>query len=594
MPIKNFGRNLATVYSAELEGVDAKLIEVEIDINVGIHSFNLVGLADKALNEARERVNSALKNSGVKPPNRENRKITINLAPADFKKAGSQYDLAIAIGYLLATKQMQRFDAADKIFLGELALDGRLRAVNGALNIAEMAGKRGFKYLFLPAENAGEAAAIRAMKIIPLENLQDAIAILEGRGPARSVRATTIGLTSDSSNTDLPDSNAEIDLDVDMGGDININPTAEADATIPMSAEMQSASILSGDKLHVTNRNAAPDFSDIKGQENAKRALMIAAAGGHNLLMTGPPGVGKSFLAHAFAGILPDLELDEAIEVTKIWSAVGLRPDGLIRERPFRAPHQTTTMIALIGGGANPKPGEISLANRGVLFLDEIPEFQKSALEALRQPMESGFINVSRAKSTLKFPAKFTLIAAMNPCPCGYYGDKEKACTCAAYEVIKYQKKISGPLLDRIDLQIKLGRVKIEELRKGEWGDPMAIAQQSAHIKKIVERARAIQRERFSKESSGADVEIKNRSSAVAKTNSEMTAREIQTAAQFDHTAEKFLETLDKSQLSPRGYYRLLKVARTIADLEEKKVCECRSSCGSIQLSAERGNINLD
>jgi magnesium chelatase family protein len=499
-------KNLATVYSAELEGIDAKLIEVEIDINVGIHSFNLVGLADKALNEARERVNSALKNSGVKPPNRENRKITINLAPADFKKAGSQYDLAIAIGYLVATKQMQKFDTADKIFLGELALDGRLRAVNGVLNIAQMASERGFKYLFLPAENASEAAAIREIKIIPLENLQDAIAILEKRKPTRVVAF-----------------------------EFNMTQSTVASA--------------------MARNNPIPDFSEIKGQENAKRALTIAAAGGHNLIMTGSPGVGKSFLARAFAGILPTLALNEAIEVTKIWSAAGLRPDELICERPFRAPHQTASTTALVGGGSDPRPGEISLAHRGVLFLDEIPEFKKEALEALRQPMESGFINVSRAKSTLAFPAQFILIAAMNPCPCGYYGDIEKECKCSAHEVIKYQKRISGPLLDRIDLQIKLGRIKIEELQKGERGTA-----QSELIKQSVERARALQHQRF--ETLGGNS---------AKTNSEMTPRETQTMAKLDHAAEKLLETFDQSHLSPRGYYRLLKVARTIADLEDKE-----------------------
>lgn len=491
-------KNLATVYSAELEGVNAKLIEVEIDINVGIHSFNLVGLADKALNEAKERVNSAIKNSGVKPPNRENRKITINLAPADVKKTGSQYDLAIAIGYLLATKQIQNFDTHDKLFLGELALDGRLRAMNGALNIAQMASERGFKYVFVPIENANEAAAIAGLKIVPVANLLEAIAVLENR---------------------------------------------------------KSASAITFQQPGKSDARTIPDFSEIKGQAIAKRALTIAAAGGHNILMSGPPGVGKSFLACAFAGILPALELDEAIEVTKIWSAAGLRPDGLIRERPFRAPHQTASTLALVGGGAEPKPGEISLAHCGVLFLDEIPEFQKSALEALRQPMESGFIHLSRAKTNLVFPAKFILVAAMNPCPCGYYGDPEKECRCAAYEIIRYQKKISGPLLDRIDLQVKAGRIKVEALRKGD-GD----AGETDLIKKLVERARGIQRERFA-----------DGNKSIGKTNSEMSSREIQQMAHFDRAAENFLKTLDRSRISPRGYYRLLKVARTIADLEEKE-----------------------
>jgi magnesium chelatase family protein len=407
-------RNLATVYSAELEGIDARLIEVEVDINVGIHSFNLVGLADKALNEAKERVNSALKNSGVKPPNRENRKITINLAPADIRKTGSQYDLAIAIGYLLATKQIMPFQTSSRIFLGELALDGRLRPINGALNVAQMAAERGFKFLFLPAENADEAVVIKNITIVPIENLQEAVAILEMR--------KGIGIIADT-------------------------PHKEA----------------------APGHDATPDFSDIKSQSNAKRALTIAAAGGHNLSMIGPPGVGKSFLARAFGGILPDLTLNESIEVTRVWSAAGLRPGGLMLERPFRAPHQTASAIALVGGGQEPRPGEISLAHRGVLFLDEIPEFQKNALEALRQPMEAGAINIVRAKHALIFPAKFILIAAMNPCPCGYYGDPERECRCSAYEVIKYQKKISGPLLDRIDLQVRVGRVKIEELRGKEY-----------------------------------------------------------------------------------------------------------------------------
>ncbi len=487
-------KNLARVYSAELEGIKAKLIEVEVDLNVGLHAFNIVGLADKALNEAKERVNSALKNSGVKPPNRENRKITINLAPADVKKTGSQYDLAIALGYLLATQQVKEFDAKNKMFVGELALDGRLRPVNGALNIAEMAEKHGFEYLLLPKQNANEAAVITSVKVIPIETLQDAIDFLEGR--------------------------KEILQEF-------FNPV-------------------------VAHETLAPDFSEIKSQENAKRALTIAAAGGHNLLMIGPPGVGKSLLAQALVGILPKLSLEEAIEITKIYSAAGLAPRGLMRDRPFRAPHQTASVVAVIGGGSDPKPGEISLAHRGILFLDEVPEFQKNILEALRQPMESGTVHVARAKSSLIFPAKFSLVAAMNPCPCGYYGDPEKECRCGAYEVIRYQKKISGPLLDRIDLQIKVQRVKIADLRENK-----EVVQMSPGIKTHVEHARKIQAERFNK--------------LKIKTNSEMSSRQTEEMVKFETGAEEFLATLDKSRLSPRGYYRLLKTALTIADLEEKE-----------------------
>lgn len=508
-------KNLATVYSAELEGVEAKLIEVEIDLNVGIHAFNIVGLADKALNEAKERVNSALKNSGANPPNRQNRKITINLAPADVKKAGSQYDLAIALGYLLATKQMQRFESEDKIFLGELALDGRLRPINGALNVAQMAGERGFKYLFVPTENANEAAAIKAMRIIPVESLREAIDILETKRPLLATHFEAKNSASDKAN----------------------------------GAERASGA------------SGIPDFSEIIGQEHAKRALTIAASGLHNILLTGPPGVGKSFLARALGGILPELELDEAIEITKIWSAAGLRPGGLIRERPFRAPHQTASSTAIVGGGPDPKPGEISLAHRGILFLDEMPEFQKGVLEALRQPMESGSITISRTKGTLVFPAKFTLVAAMNPCPCGYYGDPEKACKCSAYEVIKYQKRISGPLLDRIDLQIKVGRVKMGDLRNEKQGEL-----KNEILKEEVERARAAQRKRFNSNSS------RSNGLAVSKTNSEMTSRETDRFVRFEPAAERLLRTLDKSNISPRGYYRLLKVARTIADLAEAEL----------------------
>ena len=312
-------KNLAKIYSAELEGVDAKLIEVEVDINSGVHSFNIVGLPDKSLNEAKERVNSALKNSGIKPPNRENRKITVNLAPADLKKNGSHYDLAIALGYLLATQQIGDFDSRHIIFLGELALDGRLRPINGALSIAQLAVRLGFHQLFLPTHNANEAAAIENVEIIPIKELREVIDVLEKKKEILPFQWHPLKSTASS----------------------------------------------------------YPNFSEIKSQGHAKRAMIVAAAGGHNMIMIGSPGVGKSLISQTLGSILPEMERREAIEVTKIWSAAGLSPGGLITNRPFRSPHQTASQSALIGGGSDPKPGEISLAHCGVLFLDEIPEFQK-------------------------------------------------------------------------------------------------------------------------------------------------------------------------------------------------------------------------
>lgn len=491
--------NLAKTFAAELEGVNAKLIEVEVDLHVGLHAFNIVGLADKALSEAKERVNSALKNTGLKPPNRENRKITVNLAPADIKKTGSHYDLAIAIGYLLATKQIKEFDSSDKIFVGELALNGTLRPINGALSIAELTKNLGFKFMVLPDKNKIEAGIIQGITVLPAHNLRQVINILEG---SEAVPA-------------------------------------------PASAPPE------------TNEAFQVSLSSVKGQANAKRALIIAASGGHNLLFVGSPGTGKSLLAEAMISILPKLTLQEAIDITKIWSAAGLGGEGLVRKRPFRSPHHSATTIAIIGGGSNPKPGEISLAHRGVLFLDELPEFGRDILESLRQPLERGEVHIARAKTSLVFPAKFTLLAAMNPCPCGYFGDNEKECRCSANEVFRYQKRISGPLLDRIDLQITVPRIPIDSLREKR----VAVSKdEDQKIRDVIDKTRLIQLARFKKHG------------LTILTNSEMSSEDCDVLIQLNYEAEEFLKTAIKgAYLSARSYYRILKTAQTIADLSESK-----------------------
>ena len=500
---------LATVLSSAMLGIDAYIVKVEVDVSGGMPAFSTVGLPDNAIKESRDRVTAAIKNSGFYfPPTR----ITANLAPADIRKAGSAFDLPIALGVMGATNQVNLARLENAIILGELALDGSIRGIQGGLPIAIAAKENGIQDLILPAENAKEAAIVEGVNVYPVTSLAEAAAFL----------------------------NSEKEI-----------------APEPHTLSTHG---------HKAQPDALLDLLDVKGQEHVKRAIEVAAAGGHNLIMIGPPGSGKTMIAKRIPSILPKLSMDESLETTKIQSIIGILPNDtpLVVTRPYRSPHHTISDAGLIGGGKIPRPGEVSLAHNGVLFLDELPEFRRNVLEVMRQPLEDRQVTISRASASLTYPANFMLVAAMNPCPCGFFSDPNRDCKCSPTQIQNYVSRISGPLLDRIDIQVEVPAVKYAELANETTGEP------SVHVQERVEKARHIQQQRF------ADTTI--------HANASMESKQIREYCKIDSQAQELLRVaINQLGLSARAYDRILKVARTIADLDRNPHIEAVHVSEAIQ-----------
>jgi len=487
------------VFSAAVFGIDSKLVEVEVDVSQGFPGFQIVGLPDAAIQESKERVRSALKNCGFSFP--YTMRVTVNLAPADLKKEGPVFDLPIILGLLSATGVIPAEKLKKTLCLGELALDGRIRSVRGILAGVLLAKKKKFEQVFVPVKNAKEAALVSGIRIYPFANILEIVAFLNDKQEFVPQQQTVI-------------------------------------------------------KDYLGLQKQVYDFAEVRGQEQAKRVMEIVAAGGHSLFMVGPPGSGKTLLAKTLVSILPSMNEQEVVEATNIYSVAGLlnKNKPLITQRPFRSPHHTASAVALVGGGQVPRPGEISLAHRGVLFLDELPEFSRAVLEALRQPLEDRVISVSRAQYSIEFPADSILIAAYNPCPCGYLNDEKKDCSCTPLQIARYQKKISGPILDRADLHITIPRLSHQKLSLAEKGK----SEKSVVILARVEATRQIQTERFKDED--------------CLVNSEMNNKQIEKYCQLDPQGLGLLAQAVKDfALSPRGYFKTIKIARTIADLSQDK-----------------------